>query len=294
MSRVPRIRRWLSVPAGLAQNPRQPAASSFANGGKGSPSADMRSAVGWLSFQRIADIPLDACLAALDSWQRTGQDGELHPGQGPLRGPIEADRDSGTCRIQVRLARGPLRRPLLMRLDIDRWSSSQTALELIPCKRARPTAGYFRAGHRLLDSLTHSLQVWTRSAPRTTSARPRPADVPQPQGAPGPPPGPPQVAANAAAQAAPACPPGRTAALPNAGDTVGRSQRRAVRHDQAAPAPPEPAAVRTARPGAGPAMTAGGRRSPRSVPSAAALARISQPCRSADIAPIRRGACHGT
>ena len=46
-----------------------------------------------------------------------------------------------------------------MRLDIDRWYSSRTALELIPCKRARPTAGYFRAGHRLLDSLIHALPV---------------------------------------------------------------------------------------------------------------------------------------
>ena len=239
MSRMPRIRRWLNVPAGPAQNPWQPAAPSSANWGKGSPSADMCSAVGWLSFRRIADIPFDACLAALESWQRTGQDTELHVRQGLLRGPIEADRQSGTCRIQVRLARRPLRRPLLMRLDIDRWSSSQTALELIPYKRARPTAGYFRAGHHLLDSLTHSLQAWATSAPKTTSARPRPADVPQPQGAPGPlPPGPPQVATNAAAQAAPACPPRRTAALPHTGDGVGQSQRGTVRHDQAAPAPP--------------------------------------------------------
>jgi hypothetical protein len=44
-----------------------------------------------------------------------------------------------------------------MRLEIDRLSSARTALELIPYKRARPTAGYFRAGHRLLDSLTHAL-----------------------------------------------------------------------------------------------------------------------------------------
>ena len=67
-------------------------------------------------FRRIVDIPFDACLAALDSWQRTGQDGEPHPGHGLWRGPIEADRDSGTCSIQVHLARGPLRKPLLMRL----------------------------------------------------------------------------------------------------------------------------------------------------------------------------------
>jgi hypothetical protein len=107
----------------------------------------------------MVDIPFDACLAALQSWQRAGQDGELHLGQGLLRGPIECDRDSGTCRIQIRLARRPLRPPLLMRLEIDRLSSSRTALELIPCKRARPTAGYFRAGHRLLDSLIHALPV---------------------------------------------------------------------------------------------------------------------------------------
>ena len=75
---------------------------------EGSPSADMCSAVGWLSFRRIVDIPLDACLAALESWQRTGQDGELHLGQDLLRGPIERDRDSGTCRIQVHLARRPV------------------------------------------------------------------------------------------------------------------------------------------------------------------------------------------
>jgi hypothetical protein len=156
-------------------------------------------------FRRIVDIPFDACLAALDSWQRTGQDGELHLGQGLLRGPIERDRDSGTCRIQVRLARGPLRRPLLMRLDIDRLSASRTALELIPCQRARPTAGYFRAGHRLLDSLTHALPVSVRNAPSTTSARSRPADVPRPQRAPqASAPRSPQAAANPAAQAAPA------------------------------------------------------------------------------------------
>ena len=70
------------------------------------------------------------------------------------------DRDLGTRQIQVRLARGPLHplHPLLpMRLDIDRWSSASTALELIPCRLIRPTADYFRAGRLLLDSLTSSL-----------------------------------------------------------------------------------------------------------------------------------------
>jgi hypothetical protein len=75
-----------------------------------------------------------------------------------LLGPMEHDRDLGTRRIQVHLARGPLHPPLRMRLDIDRWSSSSTALELIPCRLVRPTPDYFRAGRLLLDSLTRSLR----------------------------------------------------------------------------------------------------------------------------------------
>jgi hypothetical protein len=122
-------------------------------------SAGMCSAVSWLSFGRIIDVPFEICVAALESWQPTGRDGELHIGQSLLRWPIEHDRDRGTCRIEVGLARGPLRPPRRMRLEINRWSppSSRTALELIPCHRVRPVAAYFRSGHLLLDSLTHSL-----------------------------------------------------------------------------------------------------------------------------------------
>jgi len=112
-----------------------------------------------LSFRRIIDIPFGICMIALESWQPTGQAGELHIGQSLLHWPIEHDGDCGTSRIEVRLARGPLRPPLRMRLDVDRWypSSSKTALELIPCQRVQPTAAYFRSGHLLLDSLTQSL-----------------------------------------------------------------------------------------------------------------------------------------
>ena len=120
-------------------------------------SAGMTPAGAWLSFRRIVDIPFDTCLAALDSWQRTARDREPRIGGSRLRGPIEHDRDSGTCRTEVRLARGPLCPLLRMRLDIDRWSSSSTAVELIPCGHVRPTEAYFRAGHLLLDSLTRSL-----------------------------------------------------------------------------------------------------------------------------------------
>lgn len=113
----------------------------------------------WLSFPRLIDLPFEICVATLESWQRTGRDGELHIGQSLLRWPIEHDRGHGIYRIEAGLARGPLRSPLRMRLEIARWSRlpSRTALELIPCQLVRPTADYFRSGHLLLDSLTHSL-----------------------------------------------------------------------------------------------------------------------------------------
>ena len=109
------------------------------------------------SFRQIVDVPFETCVAALDSWLRTSPGGELRFGGSQLLGPLEHDRDVGTRRIQVRLARGPLHPTLRMRLDIDCWSSSSTALELIPRKLVRPTADYFRTGRLLLDSLTRSL-----------------------------------------------------------------------------------------------------------------------------------------
>ena len=110
-----------------------------------------------LSFWRIVDVPFETCVAALDSWLRTRHGGELRFGGSQLLRPMEHDRDLGTRRVQVRLARGSLYPPLRMRLDIDRWSSSSTALELIPSRLVRPTADYFRAGSLLLNSLTRSL-----------------------------------------------------------------------------------------------------------------------------------------
>jgi hypothetical protein len=125
-----------------------------------SPGMGTGSGPGWLSFLRIVDIPFETYVAALESWRREGRNSELQLGQSTLRGPIEHDRGSGRCWVEVRLARGPLRPPLRMRLDLDCWSrSSSTALELIPCGHVRATASYFRAGHLLLDSLTHSLQL---------------------------------------------------------------------------------------------------------------------------------------
>ncbi len=112
---------------------------------------------GSLSFWRIVDVPFETCVAALDSLLRARHGGELRFGGSQLLGPMEHDHDVGTHRIQVRLARGPLYPLLPMRLDIDRWSSSSTALELMPGRLVRPTADYFRAGRLLLNSLTRSL-----------------------------------------------------------------------------------------------------------------------------------------
>ena len=67
-----------------------------------------------------------------------------------------------------------------MRLNIDRWSSSSIALELIPCGRVRPTAAYFRAGHLLLDSLAHSLSQQVPAAhARSTQSQPSAVIVPE-------------------------------------------------------------------------------------------------------------------
>ena len=106
---------------------------------------------------RVVDVPFETCVAAFDSWLPTMNGGELRIGGSRLLGPMEHDRELGTRRIQVRLARGAMYPTLRMRLEIDRWSSSSTALELIPDRLVRPTADYFRAGRLLLDSLTRSL-----------------------------------------------------------------------------------------------------------------------------------------
>ena len=123
-----------------------------------------------LSCRRIVPIPFAACVAALDSWQLTGPDGELRLGHSLLLGLIERDHRSGTGRIEVRLAGGPLRPPVRMRLNIDYWSPTRTALELIPCQRVRPSAAYFAAGHRLLDSLISTIGV-PRPAPQRLERR---------------------------------------------------------------------------------------------------------------------------
>ena len=113
--------------------------------------------MGPASFRRIVDVPFETCVTKLDSWQQAEQGGEVRFGDSLLCGPAERDPALATYRIEVRLARGALRPLLRMRINIDRWSASSTAFELIPTGHIRPTAAYFRAGHLLLDSLTRRL-----------------------------------------------------------------------------------------------------------------------------------------
>ena len=148
-------------------------------------STGTRPAQAWLSFRRIVDVAFGTCVAVLESGQLTGHDGGRQVGQGLVCWPVEHDRDGGTCRVQVYLARGPLRPPLRMRLQADHWSSAppQTALELIPCGHVRPSAAYFRAGHLLLDSLARSL---ARPRPAQRPDRAAASQLPADQGQPGP------------------------------------------------------------------------------------------------------------
>jgi hypothetical protein len=133
-------------------SPDSPGTWAGTNAGAGT-----RLSAGSVSFGRIVTVPFGAWVAALDRWQLAAPDGQLHLGQSLVRGPAERDPRLGTCRVEVRLGRGPLRPPVRMRLDIDHLSATTTALQLIPCQRVRPTAAYFRAGHHLLDTLTSAL-----------------------------------------------------------------------------------------------------------------------------------------
>ena len=187
MSRIPRIRRRARSLAGLAGVPRVvgeavPVALATPGGGA-SMTAGTRSGHGWLSFRRIVDIPFETCVAALESWPRTGQDGELHLGHSLVRGSAEHNRDTGTCRVEIRLARGRLRPPLRMRLDIDRWtwSPARTALELIPGQRVRPTAAYFRGRPPPAGFIDPRTAAAHRPGPRRGPwPPPVPSDLPAP------------------------------------------------------------------------------------------------------------------
>jgi hypothetical protein len=134
--------------------------------------AGLCAVVGAPSLRRIADIPFAAGVAALERWQLTAREGQLRLSRSAVRGPAEHDRHFGTCRIEARLARGPLRPLVGMRLDISHWSAAATAVELIPCQRVRPSTAYLRVGRALLDSLTCSVATHP-PVPRRADVTPR-------------------------------------------------------------------------------------------------------------------------
>lgn len=136
---------------------------------------------GPVSFWRIVPSPFPAWVAALERWQLTGRDGHLRLGDSVLHGPADHDPQFGTCRVEVRLARGPLRPRVRMQLHLDHWSAAATAVELIPNGHPRPSAAYFSAGRALLDALTRAVAaappVPRRAVPTT---RQPPADHAEP------------------------------------------------------------------------------------------------------------------
>ena len=97
--------------------------------------------------------------------------GRAGPGQRRLPGPGPPGPRAPAPGAPVRLRGG-------------HWSSPppRSTLELIPCRHVRPSAAYFPAGHRLLDSLARSL-AGPRPAPSRTAGHQRTArqdnDMPQ-------------------------------------------------------------------------------------------------------------------
>src|ERR1700722_9425342 len=112
-----------------------------------------------MSFREIADIPFDAYMAALDSWQLTGHRGELRLGHRLLRGP--AERGSPLRYHADRGALG-LRAAAPSGADAAR-DRALVAHRHRPRTHPVPTGeaerSLLRGGHRLLDSLTRPLPV---------------------------------------------------------------------------------------------------------------------------------------
>jgi hypothetical protein len=72
---------------------------------------------------------------------------------------------AGGAIVATTLRRGRLRRPLPMRLEVSAWSPRLgSAVELLPCRRVRPSRRYFRAGNELLDDLERRVDGYVSSA----------------------------------------------------------------------------------------------------------------------------------
>ena len=56
------------------------------------------------------------------------------------------------CVLRVELRPRRLSRWVPMEIHLNRWSPWFTQVEMVPLRRVRPTRGYFRSGHRLLDA----------------------------------------------------------------------------------------------------------------------------------------------
>jgi hypothetical protein len=124
-----------------------------------------------LLFRRLVDIPFEVCAAALERWSwHDERDGELLIGRSGLRGPIEHDRDSDTCTVEVRLARGTAalaaaheaRCRALVVVVLEHRARTHPVRAPPGDRRLLPP------GHLLLDRLTHRLRLEAPSQSLTT------------------------------------------------------------------------------------------------------------------------------
>jgi hypothetical protein len=97
------------------------------------------------SFRQIADVRSTPTWPPLTAGSSPDTAANCASATACCEGRPSEDPHFGTTQIEVRLAYGPLRPPVRMRLEIEPWSPTATALELIPCQRVRPSAAYFAA-----------------------------------------------------------------------------------------------------------------------------------------------------
>lgn len=101
-------------------------------------------------FTRIVPRPYAACRTALAA---------AFPGLALVDG-------HETTRLVLDLRTGRGRRQVPVRLELAPWTTdgATSGLELVPMRAVRPTPGYFRAGHRLLDAVVARLVADRRPA----------------------------------------------------------------------------------------------------------------------------------
>jgi hypothetical protein len=105
-----------------------------------------------IAFRRLIEVPGDRLATALAMWwqQAAHDDGHLR---------LEAPRPvSGCWALSGVFRRRSTSRWLPVELLLSPYSGRWSLLELMPRRSTRPSAGYFREGHRSLDRFVADLR----------------------------------------------------------------------------------------------------------------------------------------